>query len=290
VAEGAVTESERREARRLYQALLLRVRRLASGQSRRAVAEVDRLLAQLARALGGDIGRSTLSKQRAAQMAARISKLLDAFELDWAVVTRGTTRAILTGIVTEHRKVADLVADVAGVRKGGVAARIGRVPARVERGLRMMRGGKSVLEVARKNVEQVNTVLASYLKNAVGEMPSDEAMRGIQRMLRGQLPIDLGGSTKREVQLGLALPSKVERLIVTESFEGYRQGQAEALRAAPLKMVAHWDIFDESACEICQGIAKRDVGYGKGWYLPQDWPENPHPHCRCGQGDIRFVE
>jgi hypothetical protein len=284
-----MTNAERREAERLYNALLVRVRRSSAGQSRAAVRAMNLLLDRVRRGLA-EGSREELTRAGAARIMARVSKLLEQFEIDWAVTTRGVTRNILRGIVTEHRKVASIVADVVGVRQGGIAARIGTVPAKTERILRMTRKGKSIRTITKGHVEAINEGIAGYLERATGTMPSANAMRGIQRLLRGELPIDLGQSSKESLRMAASLPSKAERLIVTESFESYRQGQAIALGAGPVRMVAYWETADdEIVCPICIGIQNKDVGFGKGWYPPDQWPANPHPWCRCGQGEIRIV-
>lgn len=284
-----MTNAERRAAERAYNAVLARVRRLAAGRSRSAIASVDKALREIGRRLKAT-GSGELTTREAASMIARISEALDTFEAHWALETRAATSAILKGIVVEHRKVNIEVARVLGLKDGGVALRIGRVPIQTERLLRAMRKGRTVRSVTSGHVEEVNRAMAEYLRNAVGKMPSDDAMRGIQRLLRGELPVDLGGMRKADVRIGASLPAKTERLIVTESFEGYRQAQAKALAGGVARMVAKWETAgDDVVCPICTAILNDDVGYGPGWYPPDEWPANPHPWCRCGQGEIKVL-
>lgn len=284
-----MNRAQRKAAEKAYNAVLARARRLAAGQSRQTITRLDALLSTLGKSLGlGSSGE--LSERQAAAMMAKVSALLDKFEKQWALETRTATKAILEGIVSQHRVTAEQVAKVLELKKGGVALKLGQVPAKTDRLLKTMRAGKTISQITRSHATTVDRAIGSYIEKAVGKMPSDDALRGIQRLLRGELPINVGGSRKADLRAAASLPGKVERLIVTESFEGYRQAQAASLAAGPVSMVAHWDTEeDEVVCETCEAIGNRDVGHGPGWYPPEEWPENPHPLCRCWQGEIRIV-
>jgi hypothetical protein len=288
-----VTRAERKAAEASYRALLVRVRRLAASASRGAIRDIDRVTAEVIAGLNRiATSGEVLSAGKANEMIRKLRAGLDKIERAWLDTATAAPKQIVTGIVNQYRTVHFRVAAIAETKTGGIAVRLSTVPTKTGAAVQRALRGRGVTPgtLIRSHVRDIDRAFAAYIESATGVMPSARALEGMKRLLRGDLPFDLGGVTKAEARVAASLPWKIERLISTESFETYRQGQKEAQRAAPVRMVAKWELSERHEVpDECDKIANDDVGFGKGWYPPEEWPEAPHPNCQCGQGDIRFI-
>jgi ABC-type transporter Mla MlaB component len=286
-----VTREEQRVAARQFAALMQRVRAASARASRGAIRKVDAALAEASvRFAKAAAGTQVMTKADAARLLTALERALADVETAWIAATKDAQAEILSAIVREHKAVNFSVAKVARVDAGGIALRLSTVPVETKALMKQLRKGSTIDAMIKDNMSTAEQAMADYIRSAVGEMPSAGAVRGIRRLLAGQLPVDLGGMTKADVKAGASIPWRAERVIITESFEGYRQGNALALTKAVVQMVAKWQTAgDNVVCPVCLGIARHDSGHGPGWYRPDQWPRNPHPHCRCGQGEIRIL-
>lgn len=287
-----MTHHEQQEAARQFTALMKRVRAASARASKAGIRKVDAALADAAaRFASSAAGTSVLTSSDASRLLKTLAKALAEVETAWVTAAHVAQDTILDTIVSEHKVVNFRVASVVQVGKGGVAVRLNTVPSVTKKLMNKVRKGQTIDGLVADHMSDAEAAMASYIESAVGEMPSVNAVRGIRRLLGGDLPFDLGGMTKQELRVGASIPWKAERVIVTESFEGYRQGNADALSKGVVIMVAHWETAgDTIVCPVCLKISKTDVGHGKGWYPATTWPKNPHPHCRCGQGEIRVLD
>ncbi len=287
-----MTRAERKAAEASYKALMKRVRALSARLSRGAIREVDSVVAEVSASLS-KIGTSSepLSAAKAEAMLNRLRTGLDRIEAQWLASSAKLQNDILSTVIREHKTVAFQVARVLEVPTGGVALRLSTVPGRARKAVASaLRGNKTVGRLIRGHMGEIGDGFGAYLENATGVKSSAEALAGMRRLLRGELPIDLAGTPKVEAKLAASIGWKVERLLATEGFETYRQGNAAALRAAPVKLVAKWELSERHEVpDECDDVAKEDVGFGPGWYPPEEWPDAPHPNCQCGQGEIRVV-
>jgi len=285
-----MTEAERAALDRAYTALMKRVRALSARTSTAAIRSIDASLASLRATLGGiATSGSVLDIGKANELINTLNKGLSRVAATWTAEAQGATRSIVAQIVSEARVVHFRAAAVADLETGGIALDLSTVPTVVRAAVPFLRDSALADNIA-GHADEITDAIRDYIKGATGVSTSAEAARGIDRLLRGKLPVDLGGVSLSDAKLAASLPWKVERSLVTTSFETYRQATAASLKAAPLDLVAHWDLSPRHVVEDdCDDVANADVGYGPGWYPPEEWPAAPHPNCQCGQGDIRTV-
>lgn len=290
-----MTSAQRARVEALYRRLLERMRRLSATTSRTTLAAYDGQVQRVASGLSDlRFGTSTLSSGDAQRLGRRVSSALSKLESSLVDAVATSKRTIVEGIVSGHKATGLEVGKVLELPGGGVAVKMGDVTRKAAQGLRQVRGGRTVSGIVGGHVGDVDRAMGQFIRGATGRMPSDRAVRGIQRLLNGQLPFDLGGADPRTANMAASLPNKADRLMSTESWETYRQGQAAALEEAVVEMIAQWLLSDrhaglKSSPDECDEIAERDVGYGAGWYTPQRWPRVPHPLCECYQGDVRVL-
>ena len=286
---------ERHAAESAYRRLFLRLRAVAARTSRSAIATYDALVAEVIQDLLTFRVKSTvLTLAEARQLTRRIATALERIERGLLETIETAKDTIWRGIVEQHRAVQ---LELGLPEMGRVTLRLQVVRSEARSQLVQLRSGRAVRTIVGGHVDDVEEALGRYIQGLTGEAPGADALRGIRRLLEGDLPFDLGGVSKQEARVAASLPWKAERLIVTESWEGFRQGQNAALQAAPVKLVALWKTQeDERVCTelkdrlSCTELSEADIGFGPGWYPPEDWPESPHPWCRCYQGDIRILD
>ncbi len=286
-----MTRAEQQRAAEQFAALMKRVRAVSAGASRQAIREVDAALAEAAtRFAKVAAGTGTMTTADATRLLGTLTKSLKAVETTWVAATKKAQTTIFTAIVNQHKAVNFSVAKVTSLDATGVALRLDTVPAATRQLMAAARKGQTIDSIIKGHVGDAEDSIATFVKGATGKMPSAQAVAGIRRLLGGELPVDLGGMSKTDARVGASLPWKTERVITTESFEGYRQGNAQATTHAVVEMVAKWTTAkDHIVCPECIALSKADVGFGPGWYPPDRWPKAPHPNCRCYQGEIRVL-
>ena len=289
-----MTRTERFALEAAYRALMAKSRRLASQLSRAAIRDIDAQVAAIGRDLRKlSMGSDVLSEARAQVIMGRVRKGLARVEATWIATATTTQARIIGGILAEHKLVHLEAARVVGLNGKGIAMKLNVVPSIVRpRALKALKAGKGTLaSIVKGHVGTAEQGFAAYLEDATGARTSAEALRGMQQLLRGELPFGLSGDVKRDVRPAASLDWRVEQTISTQSFAAYRETNAEGLKAAPVQMVAEWLISDRHEVpDECDDLAAADVGYGPGMYPPEEWPDAPHPNCQCGQGDIQIVE
>lgn len=284
-----MNEALQRQIAAQFTDLMKRVRALSA---RYSTFSVQQIRAQLdaASASFATLARGEMTETKAVDLITKLERALSDVERSIITMTKFAQRNIISGILSAHEQEGSLVAGVLGLDKGAIALQLTTVPAEVQQTMAALRGGATVDEIVAAHVADTSAGITEYIHQAVGVMPSEDAALGIQALLNGDLPVNLGGTTASDLTDAMGLGWKSQRLVVTESYGAYRETNAAALDAAPVQMVAHWETrHDGVVCPICVGIANTDVGYGPGWYLPSQWPANPHPNCRCGQGEIRVI-
>jgi len=286
---ASLTRKQAQAAETAFDRVLTAMRAQAARSSRAALAAFDVQAALIVRrrVTGFASAGQVLTPARAAALGRQVGRAVGDLRTALLNATTASTRSIIGAISKEHTGVHVTLSKVIP-EAGGVVIRVGVVDNGVAAALRKIRGGKTLAKVVGENMRAVEDGLGEYLAGATGEVLDGQALASIRRMLNGQLPVDIGGMSKARAVSASSIMRRAERLVVTESFESFRQGQAVALGESPLDMVAHWQT-EKGACELCLDIAHTDVGFGKGWYPPELWPDAPHPYCRCSQGEIRMI-
>lgn len=285
-----MTNAERVALNRAYTALMRRVRAFSAQTSREGIAAIDATVKAarltLNRIAAGDL---TLTTAKADELLRQLTLGLEQIQAKWIATAQGTSTAITSGIITEARTVHFTAAQVEGLDEGGIVLKLRTVPQVVRAGLPFFSP-----EVVARNIsghmDDIGEAMQRYIEASVGVRPSAEAIRGIQKLLNGDLPVDISGISDADAKMAASLDWKVNRSLVTQSFSTYRTATAASLDAAPVDLIAHWDLSPRHVVpDECDDIANLDVGYGPGWYPPDQWPDAPHPNCQCGQGDIQVV-
>jgi hypothetical protein len=294
-APSTLTRAEVRALEASYRALMTRVRALSARLSRASVLEVQ----TATRAVARDWARLSASKApltaaQATAMRARVTAGLAKIERTWLTASVRAKTGIMQGIVDEHRTVHLRTARVLEVgNTKGISLKLSLAPKAAQRSVAraLAQGTQSPARLIKLQVARMQTGFTTYLKNATArEASSAEALAGMQRLIKGDLPFNIPGALRSEIRGAASIASKPEQMLITENFALYRELNNESLKGAPVTMIAQWLLADRhDVPDECDDLATDDVGYGEGWYPPEEWPDTPHPWCQCGQGDVQLV-
>lgn len=282
----------RRQAEIALRSMLLYLRRRAGQISQTEIRRYEVAIRTIARQLSAGTP-GTLTRSRARALARAMEAILREIEQTLQQTAEKAITSISHEITNRYQTVHAQLFRAQGLPTGGVVQRFDVVPERTLRRLASL-GGRtlSLPQVVSRNINLAQQSVETYIRAATGKVPDQVAVRSILRLLDGKLPVDLPdlGLEAKELTGAKGLVHRGRRIVATESFNTLRVGTSEAGALSPIIHVARWTLSPEhSVVDECDDLATADSGHGPGWYLPEDWPEAPHPHCKCHQSDVRAI-
>lgn len=282
-----------REAELALRRTLDRVYRRSQMLSRREISTYERALRGISRGLSGG-SASTLTAERAASLDRLANQLLRRIE---ETLLRSADRAVAdvsTTVQQEYAAVHARLFKVQGLPTGGVVARFDVLPTRINQRLFALYGRNlTAATLVRRNVDAARASISQYIEAVTGRVADRTAVESISRILRGELPVDIGGMNPTALTPARGLAFRGRRIIVTESFNAMREGTVEGSAQSPIILAGRWTLSDRhsglpSSPDACDDLANggRLIEGIRGWYSPLEYPIAPHPNCECRQGAV----
>jgi hypothetical protein len=194
-----------------------------------------------------------------------------------------------------------IVVENNGVEAGRAARdifydRVRRVPFNVQDAVRRLRRNDlSIPQLASAYASDATTAAEQLLlSSSLIDTPADEVSNDLFLLLLGQ-DIEYERYDVRREEMtplrGLAMLGAT--VVVAETFNTMREGDARALAALGLARTGRWTLSARhsglrSSPDICDDIASRNSGFGPGRYAIDRWPGSPHPYCGCFMSDVQL--
>jgi hypothetical protein len=90
---------------------------------------------------------------------------------------------------------------------------------------------------------------------------------------------------------GLAsVQSDADRIARSEIMNALRSANSIALSRGGIVAAVAWQLSGgHQGPDECDDLASADVGYGPGFYPPDQFPDAPHPNCACYAGAVQLL-
>jgi predicted ABC-type ATPase len=260
-----------------------------------------RLLAafrEAARRIQYDLSRTLDPVSRARGEALRKQVLGVIRELEDRV-TATTARGVglaARDVAAIHAEVAsDLYRRELGRRKlpAPVARAFAQIDARAAAVLAASERAKTFRTLVTRNIRDAAPALDTLVTSAVARGVSTRTLtRDIANLLATAEGADLStyGLADGDVSGLRTLFADSRRIAVTETLNSLRRSQTDALTATGMVAAVKWQLSgahpDYDECDV---LAESDLyDLGIGYYPPDAFPDAPHPHCGCTQGDVQM--
>lgn len=277
------------EAQRIYRAALLDARLNGYVLGQQVLARIKRVFESAA--------RSVVARTRAGLMTQkRADELLDSLEYALLDIERGTVQGVIGSVRVAIDRTTVILRTATEELLPGTAeltARFNQVPVRAIAALY----GKPRMEwpirtLVRRHMEFIEPQMRDMLAKgmAIG-LDTREMAKQLQALMLGddeQLRLKLGMDPS-EVAAMRSLWSDVKMIARSEVANALREATAQSMTESRIVQAAKWQTSGNHQIEDeCDELAEEDVGYGPGYYPPEDWPDAPHPNCACYAGDVHL--
>lgn len=151
--------------------------------------------------------------------------------------------------------------------------------AAVARGVSAGRAAKDLARIMARG--PIDTADAAAFRRALERVLPEDIHRGA-----GTIDFGAYGLEEHDLKALRGLLYDARRIQVTETNRAFVEANALSMAESPLVTAAKWQLSGaHPRVDECDLFAETDAyGYGAGFYPPDRWPVNPHPHCLCSPG------
>lgn len=275
-----------------YLAALRAARNRGHALSRAAVANVVVALRDELRRLPTG-GETALTRASARSMRQQIMGVIR--ELEDATVN-GTQRAVrvtVRDIVDMHARVNARILARHDIDTARLLDRYNQLNVRALASIASRtRNAATFRALVHRNMLDAAPDLDRLLQRAVARgVSATRVARDVEDLLRGNHPSLRAYDLRINDLSGLRTVSyDARRIALTEVNNAMREANTVAMAASPIVAAMKWQLSgNHSEPDECDELANADEhGFGPGFYPPAEWPDAPHPHCGCYQGDVIF--
>lgn len=275
-----------------YIRTVLRARARGHVLSRNAVQQVRASLHKALRDLPTGSSRP-LTREVADAMRTRIRTVLRGLEETTAAGTTRAVRVTITDIVKMHAGANAKLFAANGLETGAITARFGNLATRALSAIgSRSRNAATFRTLINRHMQDAAPALDQILTAGVARgVTARKLADDVASLLRGNHPSLREYGLRVDDLSGLrTVESDAMRIALSETNNAMREANAMAMRASPVVKAAQWVLSGNHSQECgCEDIAEEDVGFGPGYYAPEDWPVAPHPNCACYAGDVLFT-
>jgi hypothetical protein len=213
---------------------------------------------------------------------ASAQKLLAQITESLSDITSGVTQRVQAGTYAATNAVATTQA--AALTSVGVQVSLGRFNADAFAQVAQIRRDIPLQSLVNRHIGDALEDVRSIVNAGVASGASSaEVAKNIAQIIRNK-----GGDIAAP---GLAtVQSDAERIARSEIMNALRAANRLALSRGGIVLAVAWQTSgNHVGPDECDDLAQADVGYGPGFYPPNQFPDAPHPNCACYAGAVQLL-
>lgn len=275
-----------------YVRVLLQARAAGHTLGRQAVARIILALREDVKRLDGLAASDPVTAERARAIRAQTLAIVQALEQQTISLTRDSVRLTVNQIVSLHESLNLRLLRHYGVDAKGLAGAFDSINVRALAAVgSRARNAATFRTLVNRHMEQAAPALDRLLTAGIARGVSSRKLTGdVAEILKGNSPDLSDYEMPRTALSGMrSITSDARMIAVSETNNAMREASRQALATSPIVSAAKWQLSGNhvTGCE-CEDIAAEDIGYGPGFYPPEQWPVAPHPNCACYAGEVLF--